>query len=81
MRDKGRAAAQKRDNRTMKLKLRQMVDEVLLRAGRPLTVRELIGAIREMFAENPKRAELRRACFEEPRSSAADLVSTTWTGT
>jgi hypothetical protein len=44
--------------------LSQKVEEILLLAGRPMSVRQLFGALREMFAVNPTRAELRRACFE-----------------
>ncbi len=44
----------------------EKLDTVLSRSGRGMTLGEIIGAIREMFAERPEREALQRALDRHP---------------
>jgi hypothetical protein len=57
----------------MKMTLVEMIDEILIRAGNPMTVYELTGAIREMFSRRVDLRSLVEALEGEP-----SFVRTGW---
>jgi hypothetical protein len=45
---------------------RFMIGEILYCSGRPLTVRQIIGAVRSVFAVTLSNRVVRRTCYETP---------------